>query len=720
MYLTMTDIVPLYDAPKLPEPEPGLVTCSIETVRTPAEFDALEREWSDLVEAAHVSVFQSYEWLRTWWTHFGAGRSLWIQVFKHRGEIVGIGPLFAQREKLLGVPVATHIQFIGCGLSDYTDMIIRPGYEQSVLESFARHLTTIPKDWDILDFEDINESSVAARLLPVILRNQHIDVYQYRGNVCPYVTLPEKAEDLLKELGATSRYNFRRKFRNLESQFKTEVKLFRRPEDGLEQAVKEFSFIHGERWKSLGFPSAFDDASHIAFHVEIAKKFAARDWLRMIFLHADGVPVAVTFCFNYRQRIYMYQSNAHGSDAVMKCSPGFLVRSIAMVEGIAERMRVFDFLRGEEDYKYREWNAVDSQNWLFRARSPLSAGKLRFLLFLVKELCLKMRTRVTREVYEFRRMRILKKPTGGMLVNYLLTKVFHLTKMGIQFMIRHSPIARLRSSRAEQNEGPTTYKSLHASDTSAVLHYTLGEKLFRTIRSFKLNNLIWKARVRRHAERILEERTSKISGAIKVVERGPERLLLLDGQTCSIYFSNGRWSEAKREYWGGMSQSPFGIPPNASVLLLGLGGGTTIHLLRQSHPTASVTALEFDPEIIEIAKKHFGVENLPGVTIIEGDATAIIRKLRAEGARYDLILDDIFYNVTGKLSHGQQATIKHLMSMLNPGGTATFQRAIDSLSHETSSDRFAQSLRDLGYEVRVRKMRQRWTNDVIYCRNPRP
>jgi hypothetical protein len=164
----------------------------------------------------------------------------------------------------------------------------------------------------------------------------------------------------------------------------------------------------------------------------------------MFFLSADGQPVAVTFCFNYRGRIYMYQSNAHGSDAVMKCSPGFIVRSVAMTEGIAEGMRVFDFLRGDEEYKYREWNAVKSQNWLFRARSPRPASVAGFVFFLAKELGGKVRTRAVREYYEFRRMRIVKRPSPGAAARYIGATALRLLGMGVHFIVRHSPFRRPR------------------------------------------------------------------------------------------------------------------------------------------------------------------------------------------------------------------------------------------------------------------------------------
>ncbi len=332
----------------IPHPTTRRTTLSVETLHTDAAFDALAKEWSELAEASTVTVFQTHEWLRSWWTYFAGERRLWIILFRADDTLVGIAPFCIEERRAFGLTLSRHAQCIGRELSDYCDILMRPGYEEAVLDALAQHLTEHSGEWDVLDLDDVPESTYVARHLPERFRARGITVVEQRGNVCPYVTLPERADALVEELGATSRYNFRRKMRNLQSKFRTEIELVRRPEDHLARAVAEFSLIHGERWKSLGYPSAFDNAQHRAFHVEIARRFAERDWLRMFFLTTDGMPVAVTFCFNYRGRIYMYQSNVHGSEAVMKCSPGFLIRSIAMAEGIREGMRVFDFLRGNE------------------------------------------------------------------------------------------------------------------------------------------------------------------------------------------------------------------------------------------------------------------------------------------------------------------------------------------------------------------------------------
>jgi CelD/BcsL family acetyltransferase involved in cellulose biosynthesis len=55
------------------------------------EFARLRSEWSDLLNRCDPNhVFMKWEWLFTWWTHFGHGRQLFILVARDRNELIGL------------------------------------------------------------------------------------------------------------------------------------------------------------------------------------------------------------------------------------------------------------------------------------------------------------------------------------------------------------------------------------------------------------------------------------------------------------------------------------------------------------------------------------------------------------------------------------------------------------------------------------------------------
>lgn len=77
-----------------------------------------------------------------------------------------------------------------------------------------------------------------------------------------------------------------------------------------------------------------------------------------------------------------------------------------------------------------------------------------------------------------------------------------------------------------------------------------------------------------------------------------------------------------------------------SVLLLGLGGGSVPRILRMELGCAApITAVEIDAAMIRMARAHFGLDAVTGLTVVEGDA---IVQAHAIAQRFDWVLVDLF------------------------------------------------------------------------------
>ncbi len=78
--------------------------------------------------------------------------------------------------------------------------------------------------------------------------------------------------------------------------------------------------------------------------------------------------------------------------------------------------------------------------------------------------------------------------------------------------------------------------------------------------------------------------------------------------------------------------------PPASVLMLGLAGGTSLRILRHLLPEARITAVEIDPHILELGREHMALDEL-GVETVIADAYVWLRKNRR---RFDVVVDDVY------------------------------------------------------------------------------
>jgi predicted membrane-bound spermidine synthase len=212
------------------------------------------------------------------------------------------------------------------------------------------------------------------------------------------------------------------------------------------------------------------------------------------------------------------------------------------------------------------------------------------------------------------------------------------------------------------------------------------------------------------------ETTSAISGVIQVIDRGRERSLRINGETHSIMPTSGSWNAAERECWGAISASPFALADNPSVLMCGLGGGTALHLLRKRYQPRLITVLELDPEIISVAYKFFGIQEVPGLTVNEQDAAVGLEQLHREGKKYDLIVDDVFFSMTSLDDDRSRKLFEQMTGLLNHDGTIIFNRPVDKPEDLASHQGFLSELATTNGNTQHRNIRGRWHNTVIYHR----
>src|SRR6185436_13128270 len=76
----------------------------IETITDEGAFRALKDEWGKLLEASRSdSLFLTWEWLHTWWTHLSGGTTLAIVTLRRGAELMAIAPFVSKGMNALGI-----------------------------------------------------------------------------------------------------------------------------------------------------------------------------------------------------------------------------------------------------------------------------------------------------------------------------------------------------------------------------------------------------------------------------------------------------------------------------------------------------------------------------------------------------------------------------------------------------------------------------------------
>lgn len=118
---------------------------------------------------------------------------------------------------------------------------------------------------------------------------------------------------------------------------------------------------------------------------------------------------------------------------------------------------------------------------------------------------------------------------------------------------------------------------------------------------------------------------------------------------------------------------------SAPVLVLGLGGGSVIPLLRNKYNYYSeITAVEIDPAVIQIARKEFGIEEYRPLEIICTDAEDYVE---SGTGKFGLIIVDLFLDLQVPEQFFSSSFWENVSNLLMNNGKVLFNAGIHS-AHE--------------------------------------
>lgn len=333
-------------------PNPHSNTPALSLIGSHAGLAALGSEWRQLLEQCpQDNLFLSWEWVSTWYANFSDSCSLQVIVARapDDGSLLGIAPLAIYPTRVASLITLRELGFVGRGLApDHLDFPIRTGHERAVTAAFHDWIRTSAGRWDVLQLDGLSETSPLLQRLT----GPPAPPWHHRHEIaCPFLTLPGDRSAWLSGLPKKRRYKIRRGLQQLEEAFPGQIRLHRVESDTeLPEAFKALVRLHRATRDARHTGNAFPDPRHLAFHRQICTLFLAQDRLRLYLLYAGGEVIAATYCFRYRDTVSFYSTGFAGR--YRRFSPGMLLLAHAIGQSIVEGAAYFDFLRGDEPYKF--------------------------------------------------------------------------------------------------------------------------------------------------------------------------------------------------------------------------------------------------------------------------------------------------------------------------------------------------------------------------------
>lgn len=274
------------------------------SVSVHSSFNDLEghrEEWDRFSESVKGDIYLTYDWCRIWWEHYGNNRELRIFVFRVKGDLVGVVPMFV--ETIWLGPVWMRVaKVVGC---DHTMIMTNPPVQSDFASTiFAQVLTDLAAqcECDSICIGPVSGQYTAIEDLRNAGRSSD-HVIPFRDSVrSPYTVfhLPESFDAYVDSLDKRQRGNLKRDMNLLKKSFVMSEDIITNG-DQVEGEFERFIQMHNEQWAREGKLGHFKDwPGGTQFNTAIVHEMAKRGRLRLLRLIVDGQVVSYQLCFAFR------------------------------------------------------------------------------------------------------------------------------------------------------------------------------------------------------------------------------------------------------------------------------------------------------------------------------------------------------------------------------------------------------------------------------------
>ncbi len=337
-----------------PHGSKSIAVGTVDTINDIESLNTIAPEWEALHRKDPVAtVFTSSAWLRG---RLSALTDPWCVLVARPGAgepLVGLLPLRflpsspAERISWATEPVFSvagqkvrGLGMAGSPLADYTGFVCAAGYEDLVLTAFAHHIQN-SLEWRYLEINDALDPRLEAFL--VHFPEPRFRIERHPPTPCPFLELTDSWETYL---GTRPRPRMRREIRHdlralerLPGLRRTSVA------DDSELQISTLLALWQGRWGKLPEPQ-------LAQYRSIFRACLESGCLWVDILWDRDTPITGLLAFLDRQRRSFCFYITGFDERYAALSPGTVIVAHAIREAIRGSYRVFDFLRGDEPYKF--------------------------------------------------------------------------------------------------------------------------------------------------------------------------------------------------------------------------------------------------------------------------------------------------------------------------------------------------------------------------------
>jgi CelD/BcsL family acetyltransferase involved in cellulose biosynthesis len=210
----------------------------------------------------------------------------------------------------------------------------------------------IDHDWKSLRWDNIVDVSPTRKALAKLAATRGWQLEDHVLQPAPYIILPGNFEAYLSGIKKKQRHEIRRKMRRAAAYEEPVRWYIVEDPNELDEAIEICCALMAQDPQKQAF---LTQAMRSQMRLLVHAAFRA-GWLQLAFLKVGERVAAGYLNFDYANRIWVYNSGTHPD--FLHLSPGWVLLAHLLQWANENGRREFDFMRGDEAYKYR-FGAID-------------------------------------------------------------------------------------------------------------------------------------------------------------------------------------------------------------------------------------------------------------------------------------------------------------------------------------------------------------------------
>jgi len=326
-------------------------------------LDAMAGEWRRLASES-ASPFHTFGWNRAWYRHFGGkkSRSMAVFVFRKNGVVVGILPCYRQGSEL---------RLAGDDECDYQDILVE---QDHLIPQMLMHLFSLLRKYHCdLHFACLSDKGRLHRYIDTTAVKLGYPHCSRQHCPCPWFGMKGSGDEFLRNQKPRVRKRIRAALRRTDKIAPAYQCRIHQGSEITPDLIDRLADLHIRNQYRKKGASVFSNPDFRRFLLEASLR--EDTGLRIASLQtAGGKLIAFDIGFERRKRFSVYIGSFEAEYS--SCSPGTALLYHQIEEWTERGMEIYDFLCGNESYKYDyaegEYHTgchrVFRKSWFNRAR----------------------------------------------------------------------------------------------------------------------------------------------------------------------------------------------------------------------------------------------------------------------------------------------------------------------------------------------------------------